>query len=211
MADEEFVSKAPGIRLTEKRNHRNRMWTRTLLAIIMLLTLFVSACSYYATFSSRVEQLDFTFEYPREWWVSLVEQYSDLVAVNILGPDTPEGRGGVGVEVSVLLGLGPGAEEHARVTVNRAVSSLEDERNFLLLRQDAIKMDGANGYRAECTYDIFPIDLAPAARFNIPMRLLDIAIPRNGMVYEIWISASQNEWNAREKDIQHILDTFRWK
>jgi hypothetical protein len=51
----------------------------------------------------------------------------------------------------------------------------------------------------------------PALRFYIPTRVLDIAIPRNGTVYNVWIHASQNEWNAREKDIQHTLDTFRWK
>jgi hypothetical protein len=192
------------------------MWVDRLWGVVLLLATLslVTACSdntTYASFSQKVKQLDFTFEYPKDWWVSPVEEYSDLVAVNIVGPDTPEGRGGVVVMVSVLFGLGPSAEEHAQRTVNRVVSSLEDEPNFLLLRQDTINLDTANGYRAECTYDIFPIDLAPAARFNIPMRLLDIAIPRNGMVYEISISASQNEWNARQKDIQHTVDTFRWK
>ena len=38
-----------------------------------------------------------------------------------------------------------------------------------------------------------------------------IIIAKDEAVYEIIISANQNEWNTHEQDIQHVLGTFRWK
>jgi hypothetical protein len=177
-----------------------------------LLVACSGGTSYYATFSRRVNQLDFTFEYPREWLVLPLERYSDLVMVDFLGPDTSDHESPVKVFVSVWLGLGPVAEEDAQRRLNAGVSTDTQWPNFTILRQGTITLDGYSGYLVEYTHDaVSSWEVPPELRFYVPTRVLNIAIPRKGMVYEIWISASQNEWNAREKDIQHILDTFRWK
>jgi hypothetical protein len=198
---------------------RGDMGTRCLfsaLVVIMMAASLLVACSgrtsYYATFSRRVKQLDFTFEYPRQWWVTPVEQYSDLVKVNIVDAKTSENESAVAVFVHVWLGLGSQAEQEAQDRLSESISFDKQWPNFKLVRQGGITLDGYGGYEVEYTHDaVSSWEVPPALRFYIPTRVLNIAIPRNGMVYEIWISTSQNEWNAREKDIQHILDTFRWK
>lgn len=205
------------------RIRRGHIGTRCLfsaLLVIMMAASLLIACSgrtsYYTTFSRSVKQLDFTFEYPRDWWVSPVEQYSDLVKVNIVGPDTSDRESPVKVFISVWLGLGPKADQEAQDLLSGDISLFKkfpkEFPNFELARQGSITLDGCGGYEVEYTHDaVSSWDVPPELRFYVPTRVLNIAIPRKGMVYEIWTSASQNEWNARENDIQHILDTFRWK
>jgi len=194
------------------------MWVGRLWGVVLLLAILslVTACSDNATFSRRVKQLDFTFEYPRYWWVSPVEQYSESTHCNISGPETSDRESAVKVLISVWLGLGSQAEQEAQDLLSEDTSIFkkfpEEFPNFELVRQGNVTLDGCVGYEIEYTHDaVSSWKAPPETRFYVPTRVLNIAIPRNGMVYQIWISASQNEWNAREKDIQHILDTFRWK
>jgi len=206
----------------EKARTHHRVRVGLLRCVVLLLTTLslVTACSdnaTYATFSRWwVKQLDFTFEYPRGWWVSPVEHYSDLVKVNIIGGETSENESGVAVLVYVWLGLGSQAEQEAQDLLSEDISLFKqfpkDFPNFELTRQGSITLDGCGGYEVEYTYDaVSSWKAPPEMRFYIPTRVLNITIPRRGMVYQIRISATQNAWNAREKDIQHILATFRWK
>jgi hypothetical protein len=197
-----------------RREHiGGRCFFSALLVIMMAASLLIacSSCtSYYATFSRRVKQLDFTFEYPREWETNPLERYPDLIRAMIYDRRISDNESPVKVDFNVWLGLGPKAEQEARDKVSETMSSLSKEHNFSVIRQESITLDGNGGYAAEYTYDaISSYEVPPEMRFYVPTRVLNITIPRHGMVYQISISASQNEWNAHQKDIQHILDTFR--
>jgi len=179
-----------------------------LLAAAFLLT----SCSYYATFSSKVKELDFTFQYPRGWWVSDVEQYPHLVTVSILSPAVSGNESSLKVELASWPGTGADINLQAQERVDHVISIDEGQRNFKLVKNDTIDVDGSRGYLVEYTLDHLAKEVPRAEqRTYIPIHWLRRVVPRNGRVYEISMSASQNEWDRRANDIQHILDTFRWK
>jgi hypothetical protein len=180
------------------------------IALIFLCVL-LTGCSDYQTFSSRIQQLDFTFEYPRGWRVDIIEQYSDLVYANLTGPDVSENESAAKADFTVHLLKGEQEGQAAQRISNESYYTDKNSRNFNIIRQEITGIDSYNGYLVEYTFDYTTLPTGPDTWSYIPSRILDIAVPRNGMVYEIWISASQNEWNAREQDIQHILSTFKWK
>ena len=179
---------------------------------VMILSLF-PACSGYSNFSSRYKELDFTFEYPNAWEKGIEENLSELVYSTILGPNTAQiQESPVKVQVSVWSGLATNADQDTQRRADGHVTSREKERNFILIKQEAIMLDGMSGYQNEFTYDYDQFYARPIEETRyIPTHEMYVTIPREGKVYEIWISASQNEWNTREKDIQHVLDTFDWK
>ena len=171
-----------------------------------------------ALFSSNVQQIDFTFEYPRVLRVTPVEEYPDLVTFTVIDL----AQGSLYMQVSVWPGLGVGAEAYARRQVNDEVSFHQsqptNERNFVLLRNDKVALDTVVGYRIEFTVDVLRMpnvdsfgSSPTSADPYIYDRTIRIAVPRNGSVYELTISVGRDEWSRREKDIQHILDTFKWK
>jgi len=188
---------------------------RCLIIGLILAFAMVSlvACSYYTAFSVRAKEVDFTFEYPREWSVTDVEKYPEGVHVTLLVPWTPsEDRSSVKVFLSVYLGLGSKAEEEAQTILTGEMSFYENERNYKLVRYEATRLSSVDGYLLEYTYDHLARDApVPEKRTYIATRKLDITIPRNGRVYQVVVGGSQAEWDVHEKDIQHILDTFKWK
>jgi hypothetical protein len=182
------------------------------IVLLISLALFMTGCSYYATFS--VKAFDFTFEYPRGWERTLAEQYTDLICVNIYDPVVvSEKETSVGVYPNVYLHPEGTADQFAQKLLDDFIWSYGRERNFQLIRKEPVEMDGSSGYLLEFTCDFpggdMPVD-SPAF-FYVALRHVSVTIPRNNRVYEITISASQNEWDKWETDIQHILDSFRWK
>ena len=184
-----------------------------LLSTIMIIILSgsLTGCADSHTFSSRIKQMDFTFEYPRGWRVAIIEQYSELVYANLVGPDTSENESGAKATFHVYLGKGDQADQEAQRISKGSVSVNDTSRNFNIIRQETVNIDGYKGYLAEYDFDHVSLPTGPSTWFYISTHVLDITVPRNGKVYEIWMSASQNEWNAREQDFQQILDTFKWK
>jgi hypothetical protein len=179
---------------------------------VLVTAIGCSESSNYAVFFSRVKSLDFTFQYPREWAALPVEQYGDLVTFSVLGPENPAlNEKGVTVAVSVRLGLGAGADGYAQLRVNEEATPDSNAVNFILLRKGIVDLDGVKGYVAENTADFLTLDMAPGSSSYIHSRILFIAVPREGRTYELWINATQVEWNARAGDIQHVLDPFRWR
>jgi len=180
-----------------------------LLAAAFLLT----SCSTYATFSSRVKEVDFTFEYPRGWLVTDVEQYPDLVHANILGPAVSRNESSLKVSLTVWPATGTDLNLQAQERLNNDISMDQlVNRNFRLVRNGATNVAGAPGYVAEYTLDHLARDVPVGEeRTYIAIHMLLTIIPRNGRVYEISMGASQNEWDRRANDVQHILDTFKWR
>lgn len=199
-----------------RRKHNlliDRKWMSlfVLSIILLIISSALTGCAEYHTFSSRIKQLDFTFEYPRGWRIAIIEQYSDFVYTNLTGPNVSEKESAAKASFDVHLGKGEKADQEAQRISKGRINADKDTPNFNLIRQETANVDGYKGYLVEYTYDHVSMPTGPKSWFFIPTHVLDITIPKNGMVYEIWLSASQNEWNAREKDFQHILNTFRWK
>lgn len=184
-----------------------------LAALVVLAAAFLlTACSHYATFSSKVKELDFTFQYPRGWWVSDVEQYPDLVHATILGPGVSGDESSLAIFLTVWPATGTDIDLQAQERVSLEISTDERERNYKLVKNDTTDVDGTQGYLVEYTLDHLAKEVPLVEqRTYIAIRGLYIIVPRNGRVYEISMAASENEWNRRTSDIQHILDTFRWK
>jgi hypothetical protein len=156
-------------------------------------------------------QLDFRYEHPRGW-ARNVEKYPTFFHTIVWDPKSSDSESPVKIFVDVRLERGAKADQEAEEIVSAKISSLKGEHNFTLTRQESVILSGSRGYLAEYDYDSLSSQKAPPEkRFYIPTRVIDICVGRNGSVYEVWISASQNEWSAHEKDIQHILDTFKWK
>ena len=190
---------------------------RWLIIIIGLIFAFAMvslvACSYYTAFSVRAEEVDFTFEYPREWSMTDVEKYPEGVHVNVLATWTPsEDKSSVAVFLNVYLGLGSKAEQEAQSMLTSKMSFYENQRNYKLVRYETTRLDGVDGYLLEYTYDHLARDVpVTEERTYIATRSLDITIPRNGRVYQITVGGSQAEWDRHQKELEHLLDTFRWK
>jgi hypothetical protein len=179
-----------------------------LLATLLSAMLFESSClnsGPYATF----KQPDFSYEYPKGWR-QFVDQYSDFISTNVWDPTVSDNESSVGISVSISLGLGTKAEQQAQDGLSGRIASLKEEPDFTLISKETINLDGNSGYQAEYTYGAIA-NLKIQPRSYIPTRVLDISIPRDGKVYDIKISASQNEWNTHQTEIQHVLDTFKWK
>jgi hypothetical protein len=180
------------------------------LIIIAILICSFTGCSEYITFSNK--NFDFIFEYPRGWNVVSNEQSSELIYAILLGPDTSKNESKAKAFLRIYLGKGEKADQEAQTLISNHIDQYHKARNFNLIKQDTINLDGASGYQINYTYDYDQTYMLPLQEnLYLPTETIDTVIPRNGRVYEIWISASQNEWNAREKDIQHILSTFKWK
>jgi len=181
------------------------------LILLMTITLFMTGCSYYATFSKKA--FDCSLEYPRSWEVTPVWEHTDLICVRILGPVESEEETSVKVFLNIWLHPEGSAEQYAEYRLNSVMSSYSQERNFQLIRQETTQLDGCSGYLVEYVHEqISSESLLPSGEYPYDtFRTIIITIPRNNVVYEVYISASQNDWNACEKDIQHILDTFKWK
>lgn len=213
-----FVKKAMKISTTmyqtfEEISNR-KVLARLILIVfgIFLIAVILSACSGYRTFSSNIKELDFTFEVPKGWAIDSIQSGSDIIEVNTSGPIASERESSAKASFLVFRNLESNVDLKAQNMLAEQIQADEKSfRNYNLLKQGERLVDGINGYSAEYTYDFpnpWPVN---GSWIVIPTRDLYIEIPRNGMVHEILISASQNEWNAREKDIQHILDTFKWK
>ena len=143
-----------------------------------------------------------------------MEEYTDVVLVHILAPLESEEETPVNASLYIWVHPQGSAEQYAEYLLNSDLSFYSQQRNFQLIRQEPTQLDGSSGYLLEYIYDhpATEVPLLPSGEYTyITIRTLDIAIPRNDIVYEIYISASQNVWNAREEGIQHILDTFRWQ
>jgi hypothetical protein len=141
-----------------------------------------------------------------------IEQSSELIHANLLSLDTSINESKAKAFFIIYLGKGENADQEAQTLISNYIDQYHKARNFNLIKQDTINLDGASGYQINYTYDYDQTYRLPLQdNLYLPTETIDTVIPRNGKVYEIWISASQNEWNAREKDIQHILGTFRWK
>jgi len=212
MRDERRDLNAPIVTRTKKRRVRSRrtvvrFW---LLTVPLIVSLFGVGClnnGPYVTF----RQLGFGFEHPRGW-AKNVERYPDFVQTVVWDPTVSENESAVKVFVNRRLGLGGNAEQEARDNLARRLSSDSGERNFALIRNDSITLDGRTGYLAEYTLEaVASYKVDPAKRSYVPTRVVDISVGWAGSVYEIEVSASQNEWSAHESDIQHVLDTFRWR
>lgn len=180
-----------------------------LLALFLVIVTCLTACSYYKTYSGQVKELDFAFEYPRGWRIVMVEKYPDLVYMNISAPYTSETGVPVGVSCIAYPELDSYPEQWAQDNLNLEILTYSKLTNFELVYQETTSLDGYDGYRFECTYD-FPTSDLPDHPYN-HIRKLVIIVPKDDVVYKILISASQDEWNTHEQDIQHVLDTFRWK
>jgi hypothetical protein len=197
-----------------KRPRRRRLLRSKKLSVVFLTALCVLlvGCSEYVVFSRPVTDLDFTFEYPREWRITGVEKYSDLVTFSILAPWTvSETESPLTLSFSTWLGLSTKADQYARDQLANELSFYETQPAYELKRNESGQLDGAGGYVVEYTYNHPSGDVPRLAGTFVSARVLDVMIPRNGNVFEIHVGASQNEWTAHEKEIQHILDTFRWK
>jgi hypothetical protein len=185
---------------------------KNILVFILLMfsiLLFLTAC--YATLSGGVKQTGFELEYPILWDKSTTWQSAESIQYGIFGPDTSDNESPLKIYIAIWLDLHSQAEQYAQDIVAGRILSDSDERNFNLVKQETITLDGFSGFQVEYTHDaVADYHLPPEIWTYIPSRALNITIPRNGNVYEIWISASQNEWEARERDIQRVLETFRW-
>jgi hypothetical protein len=178
----------------------------------LLLIPFLNSCSYYATFPSGTKQLGFTFEYPRSWRISSIDHYSDATVAFIYGPDTSANEAGVYMYLAVNYGYGLQADDEAKATQAREISINKNSRNFSIIRQETVYMNGFEGYLTEFAYDFRRSEWLPPSKWTyVPIRTIIVYVPRNGSVYELMIEASQNEWNTWEVDIQHVLDTFVWR
>jgi hypothetical protein len=187
------------------------------LTVIIALLGGCSRSEDYRVFSE--EGVGFIFEYPQGQWpngwlVTPVYRSSDSWYIGLLGPDPADlGReSSIKVSIDVWLGLGPKAEQKAQDILSEHVEAYERTPNFKIVRQENVILDRQIGYLVEYTHDFDTSFFRPPGQgFLLPTRVLNIATPRDGKVYQILVLASQNEWNTREKDIQHILDTFKWK
>lgn len=196
----------------QTRMRRLRLWTGCMLLTLSLLLVTMScltACSYYKTYSGQVKKLDFTFEYPRAWKIVITEQYPTLVYMNISAPYNSETEVPVDINYTVYLELNSPSEQWAQDKLNRDISTYSTQINFKLISQEATSLDGYDGQKFECTYD-FPASDLPDRSYN-HIRQIIIIVPKGDVVYRTLISASQDEWKTNEQDIQHVLNTFRWK
>jgi len=183
-----------------------------LIEFLVLITTLpaITACVAFDTFrpfSNGEELLDFSFEYPKDWTIDIMERYSDLAYADMSGPKDSE------LQVSFNVWLHP--EKDALSMIRDNLLANERQRNFNLISQDIISLDGFKGFQVQYSYNAMsnphnPV-LPPEERSYIPIRIKDIAVERDNKIYEINISARQDEWQEREKYIQHILDTFKWK
>lgn len=163
----------------------------------------------YTKYSSSIKQLDFTFEYPQTWRVMKTEQYKDIIDVDISAP-VSENESSVDAIFTVCLNLDLPADQWAQNNSQKDILTYQNSRrNFQLVSQNLTSLNGFKGYQIEYTYD-GPTS-AHLSKWWIPIRVIQIYIPRNDRVYDINIGASENEWNAHKDDILHILDTFKWK
>lgn len=177
------------------------------LSIFTMLVLVLSlpvACSYYRSFSTNAANLDFTFEYPREWTISDLDD-SGFRLVSPIPPDESP----IQVGFSITLNPFPSSEIEASNNMELFLRYTQDERNFQIINQGENMFDGVSGQVVECTYDV--LALPELNQKYIPIRKKRIELPRNNKVYEIVISGNQNQWSLWEKDINYFLDTFKWK
>ena len=185
---------------------------KSILVFILLvfsILLLLTAC--YATLSGGFEQTGFELEYPILWEKSTTWQSAESIQYGIFGPDTSDNESPLKLSVYIWLDLYGPAEREAQDILKGKIRFYENQRNFNLIKHETITLDGFSGFQVEFTCDaVSDYHLPPEIWTYIPARVLNITIPRNGNVYEIWISASQNEWEARERDIHRVLETFRW-
>lgn len=109
----------------------NALMRKPFILFLVIFTVFVifTGCTEYATFSSRVDELDFTFEYPKEWDIGIIEKYSELAHVNIIAP-APETESPVKVSVGCFYQLGSKAEQEAEDIISERIS-VESEQRIL--------------------------------------------------------------------------------
>jgi hypothetical protein len=183
-----------------------------LILLIMLILVFSISCSNYVQFSSDIKALDFTFEYPKKWEITSPEIFPDYVYFNIWEPSTSDNESKVVIGLNNWIGKGADADAEALSKVQAQIEEASKGPNYSLIRQEGIILDGVKGYAGEYFYDrLNRYNATSQDKSYFNMREMDVCLPKDGNVYEIWISASQNKWNLWSEDIQHILDTFRWK
>ena len=181
-----------------------------LFLIITLIFIFALAgCRTYTAFSGDNKGLDFTFEYPEDWRISGIREDSESAYFNILGPIVSNDESPIFLAFYTWFGLGNGAEQDAQKRLSESITADSKQRNFSLVRQETANLDGSKSYQAEYTADF--ASLPRPEVIYLAIKSIRITVPREGKVYEILISAGQNQWNNHEKDIQHVLDTFKWK
>ena len=195
------------------------IYSGTFITLIMFFILFQSNCIGDSEYNRFSQGFGFTFEYPNrsgpeKWLIDPTFKYTDHISTGLLAPNIvdPEHESPVKVKILIWLDQESTAEEKAQDIISRQIIRTEGSSNFTIIRRETVNLDEQTGYLVEYSFmfDSSPFE-PPGKGMLIPTREMNIAIPRDQNVYDIWISASQNEWNRHEKFIEHILDTFRWK
>lgn len=199
----------------------NQVRNRILLLVITIATVvtLLFCCSCSSDYNKFSEGLDFTFEYPSGewpdgWLVTPVLEYPTLIEAGLLGPSPETTIYASAVNVRLITWIKPqlDVEAEAQEKISDDIVAYSNTPNFQIIRREDIKIDDVKGFLVEYSYDYdMSLDSANNEGVFFPSRVLNIAIPWNMKVYQIRISATQNEWAKHEKDIEHILDTFRWK
>ena len=184
----------------------------TIVFLLVLTSSVLVSCSDYVFFSRTSKDMDFTFEYPRGWGITKVEEYSDLTTVSLLVPwKASETESSVKLEFTVYLKEGAKAEQYVKESLAFDLSFYGKMPAYVLLRNENISVDGVSGTLVEYTYDHRAGNSPRLMNIFFTSRTLGVYVPKDGKVYEIDIIGSQNEWNLHEKEIKHVLDTFKWK
>jgi hypothetical protein len=180
-----------------------------LIALFCVGTLFLTSCSYYSRFNNG--DYPYTFEYPRSWDINETTFSPNLISTSIIGDMGNEEGTWIGVDLDIWIWPDISKGDDALNQMKSAMSYYVNYPNFSLIRSDPLVLDGCKGNVIEYNVDVNDDNPNIEKRKYFPIKVMDIMVIRDSKAYEINLSARQNDWKMNEKDIQHILDSFKWK
>ena len=181
-----------------------------LLFSFLFILLFLTSCAKYTAYTGKIENLDFYFEYPVTWYVDSSSggtTFSHISIRELNFRDTDHDYA-VHMQFSVMFKFDSTPEQFSEDQINGIIENCSLRSNFELIHNERIMMDGCEGLFVECIYDA---PLLLKGEGYCPTRTLAIFIPKNDRVYNLAIVAGQDDWGRNQDNIQHILDTFKWK
>ena len=184
---------------------KNKTWRKiwpiiASVAVIGAIVLAIFQMTEYATFTSDIDEIDFTFKYPQHSRDKpTIIQSDDKYTVDIKGPFV--------MSVSVYLESSSQPQADARTVLNEYIETYSTQPNFKL-HTNSILTDGAfSGPRAVIHYDA--VDESMNDNRYVPSQTFLWVFPYNGKLYEISITGDREVLNEKWEEQARFFVSFK--
>ncbi len=176
---------------------------------LLFILLSLTSCAKYTAYTGKIENLDFYFEYPVTWYVDSSSggtTFSHISIKELNFRDTDHDYP-VHMQFSVMFKFNSTPEQFSQDQINGVIDRFSNRPNYKLINNNSFTMDGCESLILEYIYDARHL----TKEGYCPTRTLDIFIPKSDRVYNLHITAGQDDWTRNQSNIHHIIDTFKWK